>query len=295
MPHVFLMFCSIFLLFATTAVGYAKPMLVKIGNSPITIPPPKGFYELGNLAPNVRGVFEATTPEINKLLAVFMTWDDMEKARRDQNPAKERYAIIQFNKKAENENLSDSKFSDYVKAIRNNYAKSMNVDLAQSEATRSSTSVSRKSGNLMKINVGDVVNLGEFTESPNHVGFLSVIKFQSVQPGKTNEYLMAFTFTLVHVNKKPLFLYFYTKYRSDEDLEWVRSASQNWVNDILSQNPSMASDDIKSDEGPSSSVNWNKVVSSVLVGGIAGGVFAFVARRIRRKKTSSVEKKTEVP
>ena len=41
---------------------------------------------------------------------------------------------------------------------------------------------------------------------------------------------------IVNVNSKPLFIYVYSKFKSLEDIAWMRSFSRTWVREILATN-----------------------------------------------------------
>ena len=57
----------------------------------------------------------------------------------------------------------------------------------------------------------------------------SLTKYGFVIDGKNIEVPMAMAMTMLHVKGKLLFLYAYSIYRTEADLQWVRAASSAWA------------------------------------------------------------------
>ena len=143
----------------------------------------------------------------------------------------------------------------------------------------------------MDVKVGQTVPLGVFADSLNFVAFATLAKYQvSIEKDKL-DYLVANSTSFIRASNRLLFAYIYATYESQKDLDWLRIASQQWANDIISVNPSAVLAGKDQDATFNSSFNWDKVFSKAIAAAVVGGLFALISSIFRRKKTSVDTKK----
>ncbi len=81
----------------------------------------------------------------------------------------------------------------------------------------------------ISMNTGEAV-IGEmFSDAPNSIGVLVVTKPSRVVEGKTVVYPMVSVVTRIYLQRKIVYLTVYSRLESSADLEWIKSASRQWV------------------------------------------------------------------
>jgi hypothetical protein len=86
----------------------------------------------------------------------------------------------------------------------------------------------KKDPNL-SMNIADAVAGELFNYAPNAIGLLVVSKPSRIVEGKTRVFPMVSVVTRVYLKRKLVYLNVYSRLETKADMEWVKSASQQWV------------------------------------------------------------------
>ena len=78
--------------------------------------------------------------------------------------------------------------------------------------------------------------LGVIRETDSSLSMALMMKMQIDVEGQRTEVVMAGGMNILMVRGKLLYLYLYSAYDSEADLEWVRAASVEWVDRIIKTN-----------------------------------------------------------
>ncbi len=85
---------------------------VNIAGETIRIPSPDGFTEVKSVSQDTFSFFEDLCPEMNRLLAVFVTRSDAGKLMRGEDADLREYMTVQSVKKLEDMTLAKYQFSE---------------------------------------------------------------------------------------------------------------------------------------------------------------------------------------
>lgn len=92
-----------------------------IGLKLLDLPVPAGFVEALRDLPQLRLIGERMTPPSNRLLALFMSQEDHQRARTGQAPSMKRYFMAQTLRQAEAAVVSDVEFAQVKDLLRQQY------------------------------------------------------------------------------------------------------------------------------------------------------------------------------
>jgi hypothetical protein len=217
--------------------GYPN-ITIDIGSRAIYIPAPVGFYEISQLSPETRKFAETSTPQNNRLLAVFVSESDLGRIMKGELPEFGRYMFLQVRRQLENSDISGAKFLQMVgqfKQQQDTLLKNVK-DKVGSMLDEASEKILTDYDVSLKLKVGEQVPLGIFIETNEASGFASLAKYQVSSDAQQLDYLMATGTSLIWVKGKILYAYVYGSYDTPKDLDWVRATSCSWIDQILMAN-----------------------------------------------------------
>lgn len=227
------------LLFVVTSVDAdTNNVQVEIGGVKISVGAPVGFHEISNLSPETRELAENMTPPTNILLAVFVSEEDLGRILKGQNPTLQRYVLLQTVKEGTDQNFQVEHFRyliDQVKETQNTLLESVK-DQTNRFMLDASGKVSNQTGVPIDIQANEQVPLGVFFENANAIGFAMLARTREEVKGETTDYVFAAGSTTLLAKSKIMFAYVYGQFESQADIDWVRSISRTWVNEILNSN-----------------------------------------------------------
>lgn len=252
------------------------PLLV--GGVTIEAPSLPGFNEISKISPEVVALAEAMIPPANRLLGVYLSDRDYEKLVNGESPEFDRYMFIQVHRELENKNVSRADFreiSTQLKAQQDTILDDVKEDVGKL-FDNASNQISKDYDVSLDMQLGDQKSLGVFLDQPNAVAFTSLVKYQGNLEGEPFDYVMAGSTMLVKVKRRLLYVYVYSQYDEQADVDWVESRTTELANLMLTANHTSAepNDDI----GTSffSAISFGSVVNSSIIGAIVGGFVAFM-------------------
>ena len=223
---------------ASPAMAGTQSVTVDVGGTSIVAPAPGGFYEVSEVSAETRQRAEASTPPMNRLLAVYVSQDDFKRVS-DGLPAKlERYMFLQVARQIEGMDVTGQVYQEIASEIKKNQpaitekAKKTVDDLLNDMSGK----LSDQTGVSTQLKLGEQLPLGSFLDGQDAFGFGSIVKYVVSMGGQQQEFLMVGANYFVHAKNKILFAYVFGRYDSKDDIEWARSIGAQWVEAILAAN-----------------------------------------------------------
>ena len=251
--------------------GQVFALDVSINERSLTIPAPPGYVEISEQFPQARRFAETLTPQMNRLLAVYLSQSDTSRLQAGQDATWERYMMIQVERQMQNATLDRADFGQ-VKQLLESQQKLL-LAAVESQADRFLRNLTHGDGKPVGIDAGQSVPLGIFSDSDTHSSSTTLMHYAG-QTSADNYFVIAAT-NVVHVADKLLFVYVYSKYAGKEDLDWVETMSKDWVASISRSNPPGGS--------LLSNIDWLRVLRHAFIGAIiaafAWGFVMFVRHR----------------
>jgi len=124
------------------------------------------------------------------------------------------------------------------------------------------------------------------------MGFASLAKFEAEIEGEKLDYVMAAGASYLLTKGKLVYAYVFSIYETQDDANWVRSKSKEWVNSLLTSNNTAISDSSYRSSS-ASGIDWDRVVRKGVIGFMVGGLLALllglfqVAKRLLRNNRDS--------
>ena len=298
MGRLFNLLCLVFIVISASALADTKNILVEIGGVRIYVQAPIGFHEISTLSPETRKLAETMTPPKNRLLAVFVSEDDLGRIMKGEAPQFERYMFLQVFRELENSNISTAQFQQLVAQVKeqqNTLQSKLKKDVA-TLVEGAAEKMSKEYELSLKIKMGEQVPLGVFYEKHNAVGFSSLGKYQVETEGEKLDHVVASGTSFILTRSKILYAYVYGAYKGQSDLNWVRSKSKEWANSLLSLNKTskaLSGHSYGSTSAPG--IDWERVIDKAIVGAFAGGLIALFiggfqgVKRLFKKREDDAE------
>ena len=185
-------FWLLFLLAANPAIADAN-VEVDVGGVKIDVQAPNRFYEISSLSSETREIAEMGTPSTNRLLAVFVSEEDLGRIVKSESPILERYILLQVSRRLEAANISNTDFQKLVTHFKDQQNVLFNkhkdkIDSLLEDATKK---MSKEYDLLLKMKLGENISLGVFLEQPNAFGFTNLMKYRVATEGEELDSIVA--------------------------------------------------------------------------------------------------------
>ncbi len=221
-----------------------KNIQVNVGGVKIDVQAPTKFYEISKISPETRKIVEGFVPPTNRLLAIFVSEEDLEKVTKGELPELNRYMLLQTYRKLETKNISTKQFQIVIKQIKEQQDTVFNKekDKIDKLVDNAAEQISNEYDTSMEIKIGEIVPLGVFYEHPNAIGIAILSKVQVADEEEKLNYAITGAFSTILANGKILYAYTYSTYKNKEDINWVKSKSKEWANSIISPNSTLTTE-----------------------------------------------------
>lgn len=226
------------LLAALSPAHAAQTTTVTIGSTPVRLPAPDGFTEVGQGSPDIMARFTTFTPPSNKLLAVYFTNADAERHRQGQQPELDSYIMVQTHRRAIDQDMSQAEFDNLRTIIRTQQQELLEQgrkranELLQERRSQ----ISSQTGSDTQLSVQDMALKGVFTDTPRVISLAAVNKYNVQVEGRPSSFEVAGASSVIYVKNKSLFVYVFEKYEGPRNLENIRNTSTVWSQKILRDN-----------------------------------------------------------
>lgn len=211
-----------------------------IGLKLLDLPVPAGFVEVLRDLPQMRLIGDRMTPPSNRLLALFMSQEDHQRARTGQAPGMQRYFMAQTLRQAEAAVVSDAEFAQVKDLLRQQYQSLLKEARAQAQDLLDSATreIGRDAGiESLSLMAGEMKGLEVFDERPGSISLLAATRFVLQAEGRSEEVPMAMAITTAVFKGKLLYFYAYAVAREPNALDWLRSATRDWLALAAASNP----------------------------------------------------------
>jgi hypothetical protein len=207
------------LLAAVAVQCAAAPFAVQVGDMRLGLDAPPGFADTAFTgSPRLQDLGESLTSASNRILLFAISDADLRAFMAGDRGEMKRYMLIAIPKGSEQDSLSTGAFAKL--------AGSSLRDLG--EPPPAGAEYSRY---LDKQPPGRAALLAELAREPT---VMSILQGSRVPPQKRNEpptYVLSTT-TLLLLRGKALNLAVYSAYETDLDLEWIRTVTARWIDEI---------------------------------------------------------------
>lgn len=262
--------CAILYLILLAASAQAADTF-NINGKDIIVPAPKGFVRVTDEMTDLKRLVQQMQDPVNDTLAYYISESDVPAAMAGEIPELNRWFILKINKQLRNMTIGRNDFSRLKEATKGQNQKLFEKVKAQipEHMNKMSQGVSQEFDMDFAMSISQVVPLDPHYESDNALGFSMYLKNEVTVGSEKKNTIISATSTFLNTSGAVLFLY---GYGPQNQLEWTRSASMNWAENVMKSNsqPPQTSPN-------SGGINWGKVFEKGLVGSIVGGLFALIA------------------
>ncbi len=211
------------LLAAVSLNCLAAPFTVRLGIEKLVLDAPPGFTDTTELAsPRLQDLADTLTAASNRVLVFALSDSDVRRFAQGEQMDAKRYMIAVTPKGLERERLTPAQLASYITDSVQNLGKPVNPpDLIKY---------------LEKQPIGKASLLAELKREAATVSVLQATRLPPL-PGKkfwessTPQYLV-FTTTIFVVRGKALQLAVFSLYESPADLDWLKTTTERWVDDL---------------------------------------------------------------
>jgi hypothetical protein len=186
---------------------------------------------------------ESITPPHNRLVAYFVSDDDIKRELSGSAAELNTYFSAQVMRRLEYSSISTSQFSDLTRQVRATYQAGTQKPISSATLAISEELLNKQlkqaypdAGAIDKLRVGEAKSLGLFQDEPNHVGFLFMSRYSGKVNGRSFDYMMASAISYVLVKGRTLTLYTGRMYKSPDDMAWVNRSAKQWADALLKAN-----------------------------------------------------------
>jgi hypothetical protein len=250
--------------------GYAYAGSFNIGGKGVVIPDPQGFSYVNQEMNAVYRLSLKMTDPKNDQLAYYISNSDIPMALNGEIPPLERTFLLKVNKQLKNmviglkdfaglKNMTKRQNKEFFESI-----KSQVPDLMKD----ASAGISKEFNVDFAMQISQMIPLDPHYEADNALSYSMYINYGVLTEGAKEESIVSATATYVNVAGKVLFLYCYGP---KGDLEWTRSASKEWAEQIMNSNTQPPA---KSSGGRG--MDWSKVIEKGIIGAVMGGLIALI-------------------
>lgn len=242
-----------------------------INGKDIIVPAPKGFVRVTDEMTELKRLVQQMQDPVNDTLAYYISESDVPAAMAGEIPELDRWFILIINKQLRDMTVGKNDFSRLKEITKGQNHKMFEKVKAQIPElmNKMSQGVSQEFDMDFAMSISQVVPLDPHYESDNALGFSMYLKNEVTVGSEKKNTIISATSTFLNTSGAVLFLY---GYGPQNQLEWTRSASMKWAENVMTSNSQPPQ---KSPNG--GGINWGKVFEKGLVGAIVAGLFALIA------------------
>lgn len=215
----------------------AMPLLLlgdevaKVGGASVNVPLPAGFARFDGASKKLDELMANFVPATNRLLLVAAIPSDVASAKKDDTAELKRYMMLQTFRQGETMNLTAKDFA----VIRDGVEKQFGTPGKRMDDLEKDVNANIKKAKLpVEMKIGETQMLGVFAKGDTSIDFGMLTKTQ-VGDGKAEPLAAAASITMV--KGKVCYLYVYSNYKSQEDIDWARNTLKLWRLSIMEANP----------------------------------------------------------
>ncbi len=220
-----------------TPANGAEDQSHEAGGVTVAIPVPwTGTVELDS---DHRAAMNQFVPPYNRLVAAFVSPDDLQKINSGDRSTPPRIALVAISRQYEFQNVSESDFKIVIDGVRKQFDST-----ADSYAQENEEEFNRRLKSLdldnVKITFEKPVSLGILFSKRNAGGFGTILQVSasdaSARPASEVSSRKLLSVLFLRVKNRVLYAYIFADYKDQETVKWLRKASEAWADQILNAN-----------------------------------------------------------
>lgn len=205
------------------------PQAFRTGGTAILIPSPAS--DLVEIGPDLRVLLEPLVPDNNRLLAAFLSREDLSELQKGAKKGLSRYGLVEVPRRAEFADVDAGAFKEVTGSV----SEQMNTPAFDTAAKTETEAINRKIAALGadgKISIEKPVQLGPIFSKPNAFGYATLLPI--VLDGQTTN--MVGGTIILRVKNRLVFAYLLTQYKDKDSAAWVSRQSESWADAVLKAN-----------------------------------------------------------
>lgn len=259
---------------------------IKVGDTFIDLPIPNGFVKVDDSMGILLESAKKMCPKTNTLLAFYLSKEDYANFLSNNNYTLDKYLIVQVFNDIKDKQIGSKDYRQLIKSFKTDYIEEFKQGLNEA-GQKASENLSNLDEKLKMDNI-NIQPFGICYESKNSIskGILSKYTFTIENEG-SQDYIVAAISTITKIDKKPIFLFAYKTYRTDEDLISLKALNSVWIKEVdRKQSPVSFIADIDFED-------YKEAILAILTLSFIWAIY-FATKKIQRKlRAKNVPKKPE--
>ncbi|WP_136223680.1 hypothetical protein [Massilia sp. Mn16-1_5] len=223
----------VLLALACSNSAFAKSLKITVGGKSLLVEAPAGYSDASLVGPDACALIKAQVSPEHRFLGLFYEDAEIEEIRSGASAAPRRYFTVLTETRHESKDFSPDDPRIGNEAVKKAYLGLIARDGARMKVLlgelAARTGRTAKGDPNISMNIGDAV-VGEMLNvAPNAIGMLVVSKPSRIVEGKNVVFPIVSVVTRVYLKRKLVYLNVYSRLETKADMEWVKSASQQWV------------------------------------------------------------------
>jgi hypothetical protein len=215
----------------------AEPFL--IGGKTLNIPAPKDFAVV---TPEMKAIYSfsrQTGNDFNERLAYYIPENIAAQAKTEMVYEYDRYCLVDVKGTLKNQNVDAEQFSKFKDAVKSDFKKRISDQSRINRiANKMSKGVSKELDAEYRFGISGVLPYEAHYETENVVAISLFKDLEYIVEGMKEAKVESSTLTLLNVDGKVIFL---NCSGPRNDMEWTRSASKEWADQIILENSELLS------------------------------------------------------
>ena len=219
--------------------GAASDVLFRMGAREVSVPPPAGFIEAASRSQSLKEFFQATEAPALDLLAIHVPSEVMDRIARGEHAEMDFYTKVSVAKNLREREIAPQFFAEIVSELRANSARLLDLNSPgmQAQLKSQNKNLSELLREETRVDLSQPVYLGEVESTPNSYGMLIIMKVNLQSGGAQARKTLVSAACAVRVRERVLWVYAYKTFKSDADVDALRSFTKRWLADIIRANP----------------------------------------------------------
>lgn len=204
---------------------------IKVGDTYIELPIPSGFVKVDDTMGILLEIAQKMCPVTNTLLAYYISEEDYANYLANQNHIIEEYIFVQVFNELKNTTISGKDYRKFVNDFKKRYVDEFKAIF--DEAGLKITDNFLKIDEDLKLDNFKMHPFGICYESKNSISYGILSKYDFLIDGDNSvSQIVAAISTIAKIDNKPIFLFAYKIYKSDDDIKSLKAMNSNWIQEI---------------------------------------------------------------
>ncbi|MFA9273941.1 MAG: hypothetical protein ACEQSE_03620 [Candidatus Aquirickettsiella gammari] len=216
-----------------------KNVDAKIANVSIAIPVPQAYVDSSLMFPKMLQLGETMTASANRLLAFFISDDDVKALLSQTAPTLQRYMMVQTLRAAEDSNMQEQDFKEVRNQLKNQYKQFItdSKERMQSEVDQAVERLSKESNQAKNVSMklGEL-KVVEVMDDERFVTLITKTLVGATVNGELKEIPMVMGLGTTMVKGKIIYFFCYARLNSEADVAWIKSQNATWMPSLFSAN-----------------------------------------------------------